>query len=121
MELDDSGSYLLVEDEQDRVMPSRTAVQSAGRYDLHRAIMFHGGYREVSQTLGRASCWPRPNPLRDNLAAIRQGLKHVAQKQGLPQERMPTVRAVEDAGRYDLSRAIEVAGTPRRAAFLLQF
>jgi hypothetical protein len=45
--LDDEGAFLMVEDEADRVMPSAKAVQSAGRYDLHHAILFQGGYAAV--------------------------------------------------------------------------
>ena len=45
--LDDEGSFMLVEDESDRVMPPRRAVMAAGRYDLHHAIQYHGGYRMV--------------------------------------------------------------------------
>ena len=45
--LDDEGSFMLVEDESDRVMPPRRAVTAAGRYDLHHAIQYHGGYRMV--------------------------------------------------------------------------
>ena len=46
--LDDEGSFMLVEDESDRVMPSRRAVMDAGRYDLHHAIQYHGGYTQVA-------------------------------------------------------------------------
>ena len=52
--LDDEGTMLLAEDEQDRVMPSRKDVTSAGRYDLHHAIVYHGGYRAVSRRTARA-------------------------------------------------------------------
>lgn len=45
--LDDDGSFMLVEDELDRVMPSRRLVMAAGRYDLHHAIQYHGGYTQV--------------------------------------------------------------------------
>ena len=45
--LDDDGSFMLVEDELDRVMPSRRLVMAAGRYDLHHAIQYHGGYIQV--------------------------------------------------------------------------
>ena len=38
---------MLVEDESDRVMPPRRAIMAAGRYDLHHAIQYHGGYRMV--------------------------------------------------------------------------
>lgn len=47
LELDDEGSFLVVEDEADRVMPSRTAVLAAARYDLHHAIQYCGGYTAV--------------------------------------------------------------------------
>ena len=49
--LDDEGSFLLVEDEADRVMPSVGAVCAAGRYDLHHAILFQGGYAAVRARL----------------------------------------------------------------------
>ena len=45
--LDDGGSWLLVEDEAARVMPSSAAVRAAGRFDLHHAILFAGGYSQV--------------------------------------------------------------------------
>lgn len=38
---------MLVEDEADRVMPPRGAVMASGRYDLHHAIQYHGGYTQV--------------------------------------------------------------------------
>lgn len=45
--LDGGGTQLFLEDERSTVMPSRSAVQRAGRWDLHHAIMRHGGYRRV--------------------------------------------------------------------------
>ena len=42
---------MLVEDELDRVMPSRRSVMAAGRYDLHHAIQYHGGYTQVLPSL----------------------------------------------------------------------
>ena len=38
---------MLVEDESDRVMPPRAAIMASGRYDLHHAIQYHGGYTQV--------------------------------------------------------------------------
>ncbi len=46
--LDDEGTLLIAEDENDRVMPSRTDLLSSGRFDLNNAIRNHGGYRAVS-------------------------------------------------------------------------
>ena len=46
--LDDEGTILIAEDENDRVMPSRTDLLSSGRFDLNGAIRHHGGYIAVS-------------------------------------------------------------------------
>ena len=54
--LDDSGTQLLLEDDSSFVMPSRSALQGAGRWDLHHAIVRHGGYRQALPT-------PHPRPL----------------------------------------------------------
>ena len=47
MPLDDDGTFLLVDEEEDRVMPTRADLENAGRYNLHAAITFHGGYKKV--------------------------------------------------------------------------
>ena len=45
--LDDHGTVLLAEDEEYRVMPTQAVIVAAGRYDIHNAIRFHGGYKQV--------------------------------------------------------------------------
>ena len=47
---------MLVEDELDRVMPSRRCVMDAGRYDLHHAIQYHGGYTLVTHPAPLSEC-----------------------------------------------------------------
>ena len=64
--LDDDGTLLLAEDERDRVMPSRNTVKAAGRYDLHHAIQYHGGYTEVAEMLARPPAWPPHNPFQES-------------------------------------------------------
>lgn len=59
--LDDEGTMLLAEEEHDRVMPSRSIVKAAGRYDLHHAIVYHGGYREVGSLLFCVRMAPKPS------------------------------------------------------------
>ena len=49
VELDDAGTTLVVEGDDSRLMPSRTAVLAAGRYDLHHAVEYHGGYRAARE------------------------------------------------------------------------
>ena len=48
--LDDEGTLLIAEDENDRVMPARSDLLSSGRFDLNYAIRSHGGYKAVSFT-----------------------------------------------------------------------
>ena len=57
--LDDAGSVIFVDDDADRVMPSRSAVLAAGRFDLHHGIMYQGGYQETAKVLDRPHTWPR--------------------------------------------------------------
>ena len=47
VQLDDAGGQLLLEDEDSLVMPSRTHIQNAKRWDLHHAILRQGGYQKV--------------------------------------------------------------------------
>lgn len=57
--LDDAGTFIFAEDDSDRVMPSRSAVLAAGRFDLHHGIMYNGGYRAAAAALDRPHTWPR--------------------------------------------------------------
>ncbi|GMH42747.1 hypothetical protein BSKO_10666 [Bryopsis sp. KO-2023] len=51
--LDDFGNTVFVEDESQRYMPTKKDVCAGGRYDLHHAICFHGGYKAVASGLDR--------------------------------------------------------------------
>lgn len=57
--VDDAGTFIFAEEEADRVMPSRSAVLAAGRFDLHHGIMYQGGYRAAALALDRPHSWPR--------------------------------------------------------------
>ena len=57
--MDDAGTFIFAEEDADRVMPSRSAVLAAGRFDLHHGIMYQGGYRATAHTLDRPHSWPR--------------------------------------------------------------
>lgn len=58
--LDETGSAAIrVEDAaSSRSMPSRSSILAAGRYDLHHAVVYAGGYRAVGAALGRPPAWP---------------------------------------------------------------
>lgn len=57
--LDDAGTFIFAESDADRVMPSRSAVLAAGRFDLHHGIMYQGGYNATAAALDRPHTWPR--------------------------------------------------------------
>lgn len=104
-------------DDGTAVMPRAHTLRKMGRYDLHNAIMMHGGYKEVAQQLGRMiigrrevkdleseirkfmrdhnlSLFPKPAQLiaenqDDLLVAVREqgGIVAVAKKMGLRAQR----------------------------------
>lgn len=86
--LDDEGSFIWLEDEEDRVMPSESSVTSAGRYDLHHAILRNGGYRAVAELLDRRPSWPRMSLPRDAGLAV-AAIEMVAEENALPQVTAP--------------------------------
>ena len=57
--IDDAGTVIFAEEESQRVMPSRSTVLAAGRFDLHHGIMYQGGYTSVAQQLARPASWPK--------------------------------------------------------------
>ncbi|KAL4458291.1 hypothetical protein ABPG75_013156 [Micractinium tetrahymenae] len=105
IDIDEQGGYILTEAEEDRVMPSRSSLFAAGRYDLHHAILLHGGYTTASELLGRQPAWPPYRHLQ-SLPALRHELKEFIKETGLPFARLPTASQLVDAGRGDLLQAI---------------
>ena len=117
----------------ERLMPGRAAVLAAGRYDLHHAIVYHGGYRAVQEMLSRSPAWPPsaahddPRDLSAELRAFaraaRRGRlrpKSASSSSSSPSKpsvlQMPTMDELADAGRSDLVQAVVRAGGLRAAA-----
>lgn len=117
--IDDEGGYLLAENEEDRVVPSRTAVMAAGRYDLHQAIVSLGGYREVARLLGRRPAWPPSQHLR-TLRSLRAALREFAEECGGEKGVMPSASQLLEAGRGDIYQAVIRAGGFHPVAAKLQ-
>ena len=128
MALDDQGSTLLTEDPEDRVMPSRSSLLAAGRYDLHNAIVGNGGYVGVGKELGRCPAWPPTRHLHDSIRALAVELKeavkdldvNVMERVGVRVPRnerwMPTRQELESIGRVDLCGAVARHGGYARVA-----
>ena len=81
-----------------------TRACAAGRFDLHHAIKYHGGYLEVGQSLGRGSAWPRHTELLD-ARTLAAELRAFQREQGADAGCMPSARALVDADRQELLQA----------------
>lgn len=103
--IDDEGGFILTEAEEDRVMPSRSAICAAGRYDLYHAILQHGGFTAAAELLHRRPAWP-PTQHLASLPRLRHELRAFLLETGLPVSRLPTASQLADAGRGDLLQAI---------------
>ena len=77
---------------------------AAGRFDLHHAIKYNGGYQEVGQALGRGSAWPRHTELLD-ARTLAAELRAFQREQGADAGCMPSARALIDADRQELLQA----------------
>ena len=101
------------EDEEGRIMPSTTAMQKAGRYDLYKAVTMFGGVAEVAEMLD----WRLRLLARDvaeddgfaSFAALAAELRAFAAKAGTP-GLMPRWGELAKAGRADVVAAVRNRG-----------
>ena len=83
-------------------------LRAAGRWDLHHAIKYQGGYQEVGQSLGRVSAWPRNTELLDPRTLAAE-LRAFQREQDDDEGCMPSARALLDADRPELLQACACA------------
>ncbi|DBB18340.1 TPA: hypothetical protein ACH3X3_003289 [Trebouxia sp. C0006] len=107
--LDDAGTFIFAEADADRVMPSRSAVLAAGRFDLHHGIMYQGGYKATAASLDRPHTWPRHKKF-DTAAQLAEELRAFNREEGLPIDFIPTANALRGAERHDLLAGIRQLG-----------
>lgn len=115
VDIDEDGSQIFLEADEDRVMPSRTMLLAAGRYDLNAAIKANGGYNYVAELLGRRPVWPRYKRFK-TLADLAAELRSAGREAGLARGRMPSVRMLLDQGRNDALRAAQRLGGLEKVA-----
>ncbi|CAG9463804.1 unnamed protein product [Pedinophyceae sp. YPF-701] len=113
---DADGSYVFVEDLEDRVMPSRSALYEAGRYDLHHAIVQRGGYKRVAEDLDRQPAWPPSRPYQSDPLALADELRDAALEIGLDPGVVPGPKSLYEHGRADLAAAVAALGGVRAVA-----
>ena len=120
VELDDEGSELFTDTEDDRAMPSRSAVLAAGRYDLHAAIVAAGGYGQVGEFLNRWPAWPPTERLK-NIDVLKEEIEEFIEEHELPDKTMPKAAEFLDLGRPDIHQGVLRAGGYTKTAKILGY
>ena len=120
VEIDDIGTEIFAETEEDRAMPSRASLLAAGRYDLHAAIVAAGGYIEVAHMLDRWPAWP-PTQRFKNKRVLKSEIKDFIKEHSLPSKLLPTASDFLELGRPDLHQAVLRFGGYRDVASMIGF
>lgn len=74
----------------------------AGRYDLHHAVRYLGGYRDVAHALERRPTWPRRPELRNDFDALSAEVQAFVHEVGLPGGVMPSSQRLREEERGDI-------------------
>ncbi len=85
------------------------ATHTAGRWDLHQAIYYHGGYKAVAEQLKRRPVWPAA-PAITRPRQLLQQLLEAAVELGLPEGHMPSMKALRQLDRDDAAQ-VTAAGS----------
>ena len=120
VEIDDHGTELFIETEEDRAMPSRSALLAAGRYDLHGAIVAAGGYVHVAEMLDRWPAWP-PTHRFKNTKILKSEIEDFIEEHELPKKILPSASDFLNLGRPDVHQAILRAGGYSSVATQIKF
>ncbi len=75
---------------------------TAGRYDIHHAVRYLGGYREVAHALDRRPTWPRRPALRHDFKALAAELQVFVEEMELPEKVMPSSQRLLEEERGDI-------------------
>jgi hypothetical protein len=96
------------------VMPSVADVLEARRYDVHHAILLHGGYKEVAGRLGWMQKRTSENRHLLQFATLRREMLEFLEEAGeeldVPPGRLPTAATLTGAGREDLVQGVKWHG-----------
>ncbi|KAI8110829.1 hypothetical protein M9434_004403 [Picochlorum sp. BPE23] len=120
VQIDDQGTELFAETEEDRAMPSRSALLAAGRYDLHGAIVAAGGYAVVAEMLDRWPAWP-PTHRFKNPKILKSEIEDFIEEHDLPKKILPSASDFLNLGRPDMHQAILRAGGYSSVATQIKF
>ncbi|KAL2631523.1 hypothetical protein R1flu_016209 [Riccia fluitans] len=100
------------------VMPMRSELRQHRRVDLEKAITRMGGFSAVASQLSLCQ-QRRPRGYWDNFQNVRKEIIQLQKECGMDPNYLPTRKALNNAGRPDVARALEKWGGANEVARLL--
>ncbi|XP_021772641.1 uncharacterized protein LOC110736661 [Chenopodium quinoa] len=106
---------------QDGFMPMRKQLRSYGRVDIEKAINRMGGFRRIATLMNLSLAYKhrKPKGYWDNLENLQVEIHRFQKNWGMDPSYMPSRKAFERAGRYDIARALEKWGGLHEVSRLL--
>ncbi|KMT14012.1 hypothetical protein BVRB_4g078410 [Beta vulgaris subsp. vulgaris] len=106
---------------QEGFMPMRKQLRSHGRVDIEKAINRMGGFRRIATLMNLSLAYKhrKPKGYWDNLENLQDEINRFQKNWGMDPSYMPSRKAFERAGRYDIARALEKWGGLHEVSRLL--
>ncbi|XP_074311640.1 uncharacterized protein LOC141647388 [Silene latifolia] len=106
---------------QEGFMPMRKQLRAHGRVDIEKAINRMGGFRRIATLMNLSLAYKhrKPKGYWDNLEILQDEITSFQKNWGMDPSYMPSRKAFERAGRYDIARALEKWGGLHEVSRLL--
>ncbi|KAH9621385.1 hypothetical protein KSS87_007199 [Heliosperma pusillum] len=106
---------------QEGFMPMRKQLRVHGRVDIEKAINRMGGFRRIATLMNLSLAYKhrKPKGYWDNLEILQDEITSFQKNWGMDTSYMPSRKAFERAGRYDIARALEKWGGLHEVSRLL--
>nr|BAJ93672.1 predicted protein [Hordeum vulgare subsp. vulgare] len=106
---------------QNGFMPKRKHLRTHGRVDIEKAITRMGGFRKIATLMNLSLSYKnrKPRGYWDNLENLQEEIRRFQKNWGMDPSYMPSRKAFERAGRYDIARALEKWGGIQEVSRLL--
>ncbi|KAK9673207.1 hypothetical protein RND81_12G153300 [Saponaria officinalis] len=106
---------------QEGFMPMRKQLRLHGRVDIEKAINKMGGFRRIASLMNLSLAYKhrKPKGYWDNLESLEDEITRFQKNWGMDLSYMPSRKAFERAGRYDIARALEKWGGLHEVSRLL--
>ncbi|KAL3502213.1 hypothetical protein ACH5RR_036662 [Cinchona calisaya] len=111
----------IAEHGQEGFMPMRKQLRKHGRVDIEKAITRMGGFRRIAALMNLSLAYKhrKPKGYWDNLENLQVEISRFQRSWGMDPSYMPSRKAFEQAGRYDIARALEKWGGLHEVSRLL--